>query len=439
MSSPSQVPKRTRPVTLSDFPPELKIRVGELCAGQDARFNEWSAATLHCYAQQLYPRIVARSLVLHVARIDARLVKDGRLWYSDWLTPSPTACIRTLTLDTAEDGGEDDALIGLALANLRTLRIKPWFFYFFRLYRERALFTAFANPSDSPGQVTIALSAALKRIQHLDLSFRSASAIQECLCAAGALRSLTLTSSFQPGQADELLHAIKLVPSLEELRLRAPTEYLEFDLEVVGSTIPGRIPDLRSLILEGDASFPADHTFPHLDAVELFGPRSVVLPLIKPATPLTFPSLRCLLISSDLEPTRPTAAPLLTLQRFVDAAPHPFARLQLYPLVGVGTLRTRTFLATWCAERGIAFFGLPLARFPDPFLLSSPEAQRAALDADDAGGAELAAARAAIVRAKAHLDGLYDAAMRQGEASSELRRLANVLREAELDRVVMEG
>ncbi|BGP44005.1 hypothetical protein JCM10449v2_008062 [Rhodotorula kratochvilovae] len=431
MSSPSQVPKRTRPVTLSDFPPELKIRVGELCAGQDARFNEWSAATLHCYAQQLYPRI-----------IDARLVKDGRLWYSDWLTPSPTACIRTLTLDTAEDGGEDDALIGLALANLRTLRIKPWFFYFFRLYRERALFTAFANPSDSPGQVTIALSAALKRIQHLDLSFRSASAIQECLCAAGALRSLTLTSSFQPGQADELLHAIKLVPSLEELRLRAPTEYLEFDLEVFVAVFS---PSLRRLSIriapsaEGDASFPADHTFPHLDAVELFGPRSVVLPLIKPATPLTFPSLRCLLISSDLEPTRPTAAPLLTLQRFVDAAPHPFARLQLYPLVGVGTLRTRTFLATWCAERGIAFFGLPLARFPDPFLLSSPEAQRAALDADDAGGAELAAARAAIVRAKAHLDGLYDAAMRQGEASSELRRLANVLREAELDRVVMEG
>ncbi|BGP52271.1 hypothetical protein JCM10450v2_008242 [Rhodotorula kratochvilovae] len=468
-------------VKLDDLPSEVKTRIVELCAEQDERFQEWTAAVKAMGAMKAELAEIRRS---HGRSLGA-LFCTSKGW-SEMAAPflfttlvaskstSMAFCCSVafrrfqhftkLVLDAVPTSTLDSLVPVLRnLTNVRELSIHHSFFdYGFKDATTRDYFSFWTAGRTRREAGVDALGVLVCQASTIALRLATSSQVNAVIVRTEALTSLRLALDSFANSASKLLELLQLVPSLQKLHLSGSHD----TTVVVPDPTPAGLPKLVSLTLEApnihpdflsvarlfaddlmylrvDAPYDSEGTtqpatlagtvFTRLKRVELEDHDDCILPAFEALAPTAFPSLMQIRIcSKDLEVVDEfDGYSLEVIGAFDMQEDHPLRLVEMIDPTRPTCTDLCTIVDEWNSAHRVKL-AVESGWLPDSAFLREIHLSE---DED-----ELIARREAVERTVDYLVAeTHRARAVQGEeaAAGEYRRLARVLQAAELDRVAM--
>ncbi|BGP44016.1 hypothetical protein JCM10450v2_008233 [Rhodotorula kratochvilovae] len=468
-------------VKLDDLPTEVKTRIVELCAEQDERFREWTAAVEAMGAM--------KDGIVEIRKSHGRSLGALFCTSRDWsavaapfvfttLVASKSASMvfrcsvafrrhqhfRKLVLDQVPKSTLDSLVPVLRnLTNVHDISIHHSVFaYIFKSADTRG-YISFAGLGETLRDASAnAFAILVPRASTIALRLATFSQVKTVIVRAKALTSLRLALDSFADSGSKLIELLRLVPSLQKLHLSGSHD----TTVVVPDPTPAGLPKLVSLTLEAPnirpdflsvahlfadnlvylrIDAPYNHeadvwkanldgiVFTRLERVELVGYDNCVISILEAITPSAFPSLthvRFMFDEADFI-LEIDAYSSNILRAFDAQEDHPLHLVEMIDPARVPTVTERMCVDEWNSAHRVRMVIEPPC-LPDLAFL------REAYIGEEED--ELVARREAVERTVDYLVAETRRARAvQGEEATagEYRRLARVLQAAELDRVAM--
>ncbi|BGP52243.1 hypothetical protein JCM10450v2_008214 [Rhodotorula kratochvilovae] len=483
--TPAPTPTASPRVTLDNLPTEVKIRIAELCAEQDERFEEWTAAVedmddteglldrvqahhgrtlgaLFCLSKE-WSDIVAplRFQVLKVSRTD-------EVEFQFWISYTRIHFFTTLILDEASPAIFDSFLPIFSRLCVKSVDIEPPFFNH-----------SFSNVAVAQRSISSELGLSLPRrlgmqafrrlistVASLTLRFEGEELIKSVLQhTSDTLAALRLDLSATKTSVTAAVRLIARLPSLTTLQLDLdassrlpidPSTLRALDLPNLGKITMTRAESfedavafaalfsrsVRAIHIEVSGSSVVTNSeredmhaivFGQLSSLTLVGREDALEPFAPFLTPHSFPALRILHIEGRRLPSSIDVSDLAQqIKAFLDIERHPLVQIRYYERVCPPDSDTILFAYHWNNDQR-ATFDVGKSRVPAAFTFEDcPAYHFDNEETTETGRADIARTVEFIV------DWHRRAAAGGPTAPQEYWRLAKVLVDAEFERFAMQ-